>query len=755
MRRTARPYGHRLPARPRPQQNRRSSRVLACLAVVGLILGAGLALAVEAGRTAADDGATLTVVPSVPTARAGETFRVDIVQHTGVPTTGAQLNLSFDPGILEVVDVKVGPAYADALFTFGSPADGSSATVAATVAKANETGTLLNLATLLIPGNGAVVAPGDAVVVTVTMKARSTTAATSGLELKAVEGSPIQLLEETGSALPVLVKASSIGVLGPNGEQPAPTEAVATPTPNADIGTAHVEAVPGSLTLDAGSTATLALRVTADGAVNSVTTDLVFDRTALRILDLRSGPGWDPNTLVAGNPWQNVGQVIDEGNQAGQLGHIGITLPADASIIPPGEGVFAILTVRALVAGTSAVTISRPIVLDVRGVEMTTTLAGASVVIGEGGGVNLPLVVGIVALLAVLGAAIAQARSMRRRSGGRWSWPFAVSLVLALIPVALFAGIIVMLVVNSAPVLDRPGLGSLLGSQYSSRFSGTNRGLFGLLPALSGTIWIVVIAIVIALPASLAMAIVTTEFPMGPLGRVLRPLVAVLSGIPPILYAISGVVFVSLIMIPKFAGNQTFPLDPTKLGLAVGSPWPPPGADVPYNAGAYPWDPAGINNSTLLGGALIGLLLIPFLTPLLADALRNVPTASREASLALGATRGYTLRRISLPIARPAMVAAVMLGGLKALGDTLIIAFAVGWEAQRIPNPFFDVLEKTPALTAEGAGLLGAFQSVGGSCSPTECAVGYSTALVLLVLAGGIVLALTVLQLRWRRGLAA
>jgi phosphate transport system permease protein len=330
--------------------------------------------------------------------------------------------------------------------------------------------------------------------------------------------------------------------------------------------------------------------------------------------------------------------------------------------------------------------------------------------------------------------------------------PYWISLVLALIPVAMFVGIVVMLVWNSLPVVADPGIGALFGDSYSSKYSGTNLNQFGLMPALAGTLLVTLIAILIALPVSLAMAIVATEFPMGPLGRVVRPLVDFLSGIPPIVYAVSVLAFVTLFMIPKFAANSTFDaFDPAKVG-ADPSTWPP--GDVPFSPGGFPWDLTGSSNSTLLGGVLIALMVIPFLTPLLVDAMRNVPSAAREASFALGANRGHTLRRVILPVAMPSIVAAVSLGALKAFGDTIIVAFAIGWEAQKIPNPVFDVLERTSTLAAQSAGLIASFETLDATCKPAECATGYAAATMLLLAAGVIVLAISVVQARWRREMA-
>ena len=109
-------------------------------------------------------------------------------------------------------------------------------------------------------------------------------------------------------------------------------------------------------------------------------------------------------------------------------------------------------------------------------------------------------------------------------------------------------------------------------------------------------------------------------------------------------------------------------------------------AGVPWNAGAFPWDPTGGNNSVLLAGIVLALLAIPFMAPLIEDALRNVPNEPKQASLALGAGRWYTLVHITLPHALAGIVSAVRLGVLKVLGDLMIALFVVGYAAPNFPN---------------------------------------------------------------------
>jgi phosphate transport system permease protein len=330
------------------------------------------------------------------------------------------------------------------------------------------------------------------------------------------------------------------------------------------------------------------------------------------------------------------------------------------------------------------------------------------------------------------------------------AWPTVLSLGLGLIPVAMFAAMVAMLVSKALPALSEPGLGELFSSSFSSQFS-TGVATYGLLPAIGGTVAVTLIAIGIALPVSLAMAVFASEFPLGGLGRAMRTVLGALSGIPAIVYALLAIVLVERFMIPKFAADSTFgDFDPARVG-ANPETWPP--ADVPWNAGAFPWDPTGINNSTLLGGALVALLVIPFMAPLIDDAIRNVPAAAKEASLALGANRWHTLLHVTLPMALAGIVPAVALGTLKGMGDTMIVIFVVGWEAQSIPDPPVDVLERTAPLPATGANLLGSFQAQ-DVCKEAACSTGYFSAVFLLVLALVVVVTAAFLQTRLRRRMA-
>lgn len=750
------------PARARPPRLLHRLPRAGALIPVALAIVVGSAILVGApGGAMAADGPTLRVEPAEVTADGGETLAVDIVQDAAVVTTGTQIHLIFDPGLVEVVDFELGPAYGAAIFLFGNADDGSNATRETAIAKANRTGVLESVAGFLLPGSGTI-APGEHVFLTITLRARHGQGGRNPLSIQREV-----MLDEGGNELEVTTVAGSVTV-GPSDEVPS-EEPTAVPgasdspggggaagslPPSVTVGPARVYAAPTTIELRAGMPARVFLVAATDAPASSIVADLVFDPQKIEITGIEPGGAWAAATLLAGAAGTSVEQAIAEANATGALRQAGVYLLPGSEGLPSGEGVFLYVLVKGRTDGRSDLALSGPAILDAGGGEMPVSSpeaepgAGAR---GAGAADPTPIAILAVALLLVAGGVLV-ARSGIIPERLRRRWPYVLSLVLGLVPVALFGAIVVTLVANSLPVVNDPGLPALLGDRYTSKYSGENLGLHGLLPALAGTVLITLIAIGVALPVALALAIVAVDFPMGPLGRLVRPLVGLLSGVPPIVYATSVLVFITLVMVPKFAADATFStFDPAAIG-ADPATWPPP--DVPFAAGSYPWDLTGVSNSTLLGGLLVALLLIPFMTPLIADAMRDVSRSAREAALALGANRTYTLRTIILPLAMPGIAGAVALGTLKALGDTLIIAFAVGWSAETIPSPIVDALERTPSLAAVGAGLIGSFETLNDVCQPAECAVGYSSALLLLLFAGVVVLVMTYLQARGRRRVA-
>jgi len=321
----------------------------------------------------------------------------------------------------------------------------------------------------------------------------------------------------------------------------------------------------------------------------------------------------------------------------------------------------------------------------------------------------------------------------------RWSLARVVISVLALLPVLLLLLIVANLVWSSLPAIQQAGLPVLFSTKISNVFSGVyTPGEFGLLPALWGTVLLAGMTLGIAFPVSLAMAIFAAEFNLKGLGRVLEVLLGILVGIPPILYAVLSLTVLTAFVVPKFAANG---LPEGIIRSLSGLP--------PYNPGTLPRE-----TSTLLGGLMLSLLVIPFMAPLILDAIRGVPHDLKEASLALGATRWYTLMRVTLPSALPGIAMALSLGTLKTIGDVVISAWTIGYIKNGLPQPLVDIFESVAPLTSTGAGLLNGLS--GGAAVPPgpERGAAYFAALLLLLIAFSILVMSSLAQRYLQRRLA-
>jgi phosphate transport system permease protein len=779
-------------------------------------------LAVSAGGIG-----TLAVNPTDETVAGGAPFSIDIVQKAGVATSQVQTDLTFDPSLVQLQEIKAGPAWTGSVFAFGNDA----ATAADAIAGANQNGTV----TITVLATGKSVSAGETTFVTLRFAAVSGPGGRSELRLRnatmadaatqatfpviltsgsvtitpgggsvsspIASGSitpslppcPSATPAESGTAspLPSAMKPGPKGSAKPTVQPsaapcatPAPTPAP-SPTP-AGPATVTLYLVTDHDTVAVGDTITATILENSDNPLSSVTFDVGFDHSLLQVVSVDAATTWQGATLIPSRP-SVVQAAIDRANSAildvnypneGVLQGIGINVPAEVGDVSV-SGSLLTVTLKAIRTGNVDIQVTPVDATDATGVTEQMVGSSAAVMIatstgGAGGGgatggkgldVDWVLLVSasvlFVELLACVVVMLLPARTLR--SGVRLrlpSWPFVVSLLLGLIPVGLFAGLVGLIVVNSLPALTSPGIAALFDDHFSGHvYSNATSGAFGLAPAVAGTVLIGIVAMTIALPVSLALAIVTTEFPMGPLGRVLRPVVGLLSGIPPIIYAVSMVAFVRILIIPKFTADSTFAT--FNGGAAIGvdpSTWPPAGIPSGGLPGLFPWDLTGMVGCTFLAGLLISLLVIPFITPMIADAIRNAPTSTREASLALGASRAYTLRHAILPRALPAILSAVVLGLLKAVGDVAIVTFAAGAEADTIPNPIFDIFEHTPSLAAHGANMIVPFTQLSTGMvtqsSAANTAVGYVCALLLLALAVAMILILNSLQARWRRSLA-
>ena len=250
-----------------------------------------------------------------------------------------------------------------------------------------------------------------------------------------------------------------------------------------------------------------------------------------------------------------------------------------------------------------------------------------------------------------------------------------------------------------------------------------------MMPAVWGTVLVVLVAMIIAGPVSLFLAVLANDFSFGFLGSAIRWMIGILSGIPPIIFAALTPVFFNFFIWPKFAGKgltETVLLKMTQ-----------------YNN-------LPLTGSTLLGGILLSLLIIPFLTPLLDDAIKNVPYSLKEASFSLGADRWHTLVNVTLPSAVSGISSALMLGVLTAMGEAVIVAFAIGFAIGKMPQPLFDILKRTAPLTTVIVGFsAGGFSPISNGALLTS--IGNFAGLMLLLVAFVILGVSTYLQSRFKK----
>lgn len=179
---------------------------------------------------------------------------------------------------------------------------------------------------------------------------------------------------------------------------------------------------------------------------------------------------------------------------------------------------------------------------------------------------------------------------------------------------------------------------------------------FGAVPLFWGTIYIgAIIAMAVAIPLGLMSAIYLTQYASAAARKWIKPLLEILAGIPTVVYGYFAALTVAP-MIRDFAA-------------AIGM-------DNPST------------ESALAAGLVMGVMIIPFVSSMADDALAAVPRAMSDGSLAMGATRSETIRKVLLPAALPGIVAGVMLAISRAIGETMIVVMAAGAAARLSANPF-------------------------------------------------------------------
>lgn len=189
--------------------------------------------------------------------------------------------------------------------------------------------------------------------------------------------------------------------------------------------------------------------------------------------------------------------------------------------------------------------------------------------------------------------------------------------------------------------------------------------LFGMLPLILGTLLVSLVAIVIALPLGLGVAIYLSELAGARVKQVMKPMIELLAGIPSVVYGFFGLV----VLVPIV--QRTFGLD--------------------------------VGETALTGSLILAIMALPTIITVAEDAMSNTPRAMREASLSLGASQWQTIYKVVIPYSASGISASVVLGIGRAIGETMAVLMVTG-NAAIMPHSLFDPVRTIPATIAAELG---------------------------------------------------
>ena len=201
-------------------------------------------------------------------------------------------------------------------------------------------------------------------------------------------------------------------------------------------------------------------------------------------------------------------------------------------------------------------------------------------------------------------------------------------------------------------------------------------GAFGAVPLFAGTFLIMLIAMLVAGPIGLFSAIYLSEYAGRRTRAVVKPMLEVLAGVPTVVYGF----FAALTVGPAFRVFFN-----TIGGWLVGGPLDGMGQYLLLVQ----------NQMALVAGAVMGIMLIPFVSSLSDDIMNAVPQSLRDGSYAMGATKSETVKKVLLPAALPGIAGAFLLAVSRAIGETMIVTMAAGLAAKLTLNPLDTVTTVT------------------------------------------------------------
>ena len=239
-------------------------------------------------------------------------------------------------------------------------------------------------------------------------------------------------------------------------------------------------------------------------------------------------------------------------------------------------------------------------------------------------------------------------------------------LVLTILSLFIVFGTGIGLYLRSVPLIQDKSIFTILSSSVWKPF----KGEFGFFPFIMGTFWVTIVAIIIAFPLCLLCAIYLSVYAHTRLKNLITPFIDLLSGIPPVVYGVWGV----LVIVPLIQDHIAPHF-------------------VDYSSGY----------TVLAGGVVLAVMIFPLIISILMEVFAAIPPELQDASLSLGATQWQTVKFVLLRKALPGIIAATVLAISRAFGETIAVLMVCGNIAE-IPHSIFDSAYPLPALIANNYG---------------------------------------------------
>ena len=230
----------------------------------------------------------------------------------------------------------------------------------------------------------------------------------------------------------------------------------------------------------------------------------------------------------------------------------------------------------------------------------------------------------------------------------------------ASIVLILLVGMLIRTTIAAWPAFQHEGIGLVTSNNWNP-----NTNSFGGLSFIYGTLVTSVIALIIGVPISILIALYVTEVAPPRIGTPLGWTIDLLAAVPSVVYGLWGV----FVLVPFLTNHVWQPLSKTGFPL---------------------FTPLASGRNFATAGVILALMIVPIISAICREVFRTVPADERESALALGSTRWEMIKLAVLPRSRAGIVAAVMLGLGRAVGETIAVAYLIGGVPNKITTDLFE-----------------------------------------------------------------